>query len=560
MDPDALPPGALPPDALPPDALPMRTERDIGATMRDGTRLSLRICRPDAPGRFPALLAVSPYQHVTDDLPHSPLFLWREVGPVPWYVAHGYACVHADVRGTGQSEGRYGFLDRAEQQDLYDLVQWVAAQDWCDGNVGGIGQSYYAWSQWFMGVMAPPALRCIAPYDGATDIYRDAAYHGGIHCDFMNWWYTLIRNNNLHRAGPEAQGRLLEADLGRDFTTRQLRDDWWRERSAQERLDRVRVPVLSIGHWGKMSLHLRGNITGFEALQAPKRLIVTGARDVFEAHDLFDQVSFHAEVLKPFYDRYLKGAANGWEDGPAVRLWLRGRDDWLDADRWPLPQARETAFHLQPGPAGAGPSLNDGALGPEPMPGADGEAEGAATSYDYPDPQWTLGTARLTPEGPDAASRVLAFSTPELDRPLEIAGPVRLLLWLSSTATDTDVFVRLVDVPPGGRPVIVSRGWLRASHRRTDPARGTPWRPFRHHDAPEPLEPGRPELLEIEVMPCAHRFAPGHRLRLEIANGDSPVTEGLFTHLYGWWKVGRDTIHHDAAHPSRLLLPVLPEG
>lgn len=127
----------------------MRVDSDVYATMRDGTRIALRIYRPDAPGAYPALFAASPYMYATDDLPHSTLFLTREVGPVPWYVqTHGYAYVHADVRGSGKSEGVYNFLDKAEQQDTYEIIEWIARQDWCDGNVGGIGQSYYAWSQW----------------------------------------------------------------------------------------------------------------------------------------------------------------------------------------------------------------------------------------------------------------------------------------------------------------------------------------------------------------------------------------------------------------------------
>lgn len=539
------------------DGYQMRQEVGLRVPMRDGVELSLRVYRPDAPGAFPALLAVSPYQHATDDLPHSALFLWHEVGPVAWYVAQGYVYVHADVRGTGQSGGTYGFLDMAEQTDLYDLIQWVAGQAWCDGNVGGIGQSYYAWSQWFMGVMNPPALRCIAPYDGSIDLYRDAAYHGGIYCDFLNWWYNLVRNNNLQRMPGGPQGRLMEADIGAEFTSRQTYDDWWRERSALERIDRIEVPVLSIGHWGKMGLHLRGNIVGYEDVTAPKRLIVTGAKDVFEAHELFDRIDFHRDVLLPFYDHWLKGKESHAErSAPPVRLYVNGREEWRDAAAWPLPEAREVPFFLSARPAGAVASLNDGSLDTDPPEDSD-----ATTSYDYPDPGWTLGVARMTPQGPDPLGRVLTFTTPPLEADIEVTGPIRMELFLESTAEDTDVFVKLSDQGPGeGRPTscIVSRGWLRASHHsRRDEDRSRPWRPVYSHDAPQPITPGEVVRLEIELMPCAHLFRAGHRLRLEIANGDSPVTDGLFTHLYGWWKVGRDTIHHCDARPSKLILPVV---
>ena len=141
----------------------MKVEDPVFVTMRDGVRIACRIYRPDAPGKFPALFAASPYQYETDDLPHSTLFLWREVGPVEWYVRdQGYIYIHMDVRGSGQSGGVYNLLDKEEQQDYCECIEWVARQEWCDGNVGGLGQSYYAWSQWFMGIVNPPSLKCIA--------------------------------------------------------------------------------------------------------------------------------------------------------------------------------------------------------------------------------------------------------------------------------------------------------------------------------------------------------------------------------------------------------------
>ena len=541
----------------------MRVDSGVYATMRDGTRIALRVCRPDADGAFPALFAASPYMHATDDLPHSRLFLWREVGPVRWYVEHhGYAYVHADVRGSGGSEGVYNFLDREEQQDCYELVEWIARQGWCDGNVGGIGQSYYAWSQWFMGIVNPPALKCIAPYDGAVDPYRGTAYHGGIYCDFMAWWYNLVRVNNLHRAAAAPGGTEMPLDIAWEFQRRQTYDEWWRERSPYERLGEIEVPVLSIGHWGKMGLHLRGNILGYEEVTAPKRLVVTGARDVFEAHDRFDRIDYHEAELLPFYDRYLKGIDNGYERQAPVKLYLRGAEEYREEAEWPLARAAMTPFHLAAGPSGSLTSLNDGRLEADPP-----AAEGGATSYSYPDPEWKLGVVAMGPRGPDPVRRVLTFVTDPLEEDVEVTGPAMLELHAASTATDTDFVVRIADQFPqsaedreaGLQPhaVNVSKGWLRASHRERDEARSTPHRPFHTHADPQPIEPGRLYRYEIEVMPFSNLFRKGHRIRLEIVNGDSPLTDSLFTHQYLWYKVGTDTIRHDAAHPSRLWLPVV---
>src|SRR5262249_27363209 len=125
---------------------------------RDGVKLALRVYRPETGGPCPALFAASPYRFDNHSPPASPQFLWRETGPIEFYVAHNYACVPLDVRGSGRSGGEFGFLDRNEQQDLYDAIEWTGRQPWCSGKIGGMGQSYYCMLQWFMAALAPPAL------------------------------------------------------------------------------------------------------------------------------------------------------------------------------------------------------------------------------------------------------------------------------------------------------------------------------------------------------------------------------------------------------------------
>ena len=547
-------------------ALPMKVETGVYATMRDGVRIALRIYRPDAEGTFPALFAASPYQYETDDLPHSSLFLWREVGPVQWYVGHGYCYVHADVRGTGNSEGSYGFLDRAEQQDYFELIEWIARQPWCSGKVGGIGQSYYAWSQWFMGIVNPPHLACIAPYDGAVDPYRGVTYHGGIYCEFLTWWYNMVRANNLHRAANVPAGKEMLPDHAWEFIRHQTYDDWWRERSPFERLREIRVPVYSIGHWGKVGLHLSGNIVGYEEVTAPRKLYVTAAKDVFEAHELFDTVAFHEQELKPFYDYYLKGIDTGWGKRPNVRLEVRQANRVRESRDWPLKEAQRVSWYLHKGPSGSVTSLNDGALSTAAPKGSSGEE--TTTSYAYPDPKWKLGVVSVGPFGPDPVARVLTFTSAPLEEDMEVGGPIVLELYCESTATDTDFFVKLADQfpQPGeerstGRPaaaVNVSKGWLRASHREKDEARSTEWRPYYTHSDPQPIDPGRVYRYDIEVNPASYLFQKGHRIRLEIVNGDSPLTDAIFTHQYMYYKVGKDTFHHSKKYPSRLILPLVP--
>ena len=134
----------------------------VSIAARDGTEIAARVYRPDGSGPYPALIAASPYRFDNNRLPASAQFLWRETGPIEWYVEQGYAYVHMDIRGSGRSGGEFEFLGPNEQTDLYDAIEWIGAQTWCSGKVGGIGQSYYCMLQWFMGALAPPSLACLA--------------------------------------------------------------------------------------------------------------------------------------------------------------------------------------------------------------------------------------------------------------------------------------------------------------------------------------------------------------------------------------------------------------
>ena len=366
----------------------MKVEKPITVTMRDGVRISLCVYRPDAEGRFPALFAASPYQYEMDDVPAYPLFLWRETGPVEWYVGQGYAYVHADVRGAGQSEGEFEFMGPNEQQDYLELIAWIVRQSWSNGRVGGIGQSYYAMAQWLMATFNPPGLACIVPYDGLVDQYRGSNYHGGIYCSYRSVWYTTLRADNQHRLAGRHGRPPMTFDLVGEMIDHPLDDEFWRVRSPYWRLDKIKCPVLSIGHWGKMGLHLRGNILGYEEVKSPKKLVVTGARNTFEAHRMFDQVEFHEKELLPFYNLHLKGANNGFMDAEPVRLYVRGANVWRAEEEWPPKRAMPIVYHLRKGPSGSVTSLNDGGLSIA-KPGA---AE-PTTSYTYPDWEWVNGVA-----------------------------------------------------------------------------------------------------------------------------------------------------------------------
>jgi putative CocE/NonD family hydrolase len=328
-------------------------------------------------------------------------------------------------------------------------------------------------------------------------------------------------------------------------------------------LDRIKVPLYSSGVWAKMQLHTRGNIDGYLRAAGPKKLRMSGVPNAWAAAAEFSSVEFHKNVLLPFYDHYLKGKQTGYLARPNVEYAVRGSNLVRKADTWPPAGTRYTRWFLNASSSGSVSSLNDGGLSQTTATGA------SSTSYAYPNPGWVSGVVGFGPAGPpggfDPARRVLTFTTAPLENDLEIAGPVKLVLYASSTARDTDFFVKLSDQFPqapedrakGLNPFteIVTRGWLRASHRALDPARSSDMVPYHTHVDPQPLTPGEIYKFEISLEPTAYLIKQGHRLRLEIVNGDSPATEILWSHYYRPDKIGQDTICHDAAHPSELILP-----
>lgn len=540
----------------------MVEEKDVLIRVRDSVHMAARIYRPDGPGPFPALFATSPYRYDNNSLPAQPMFLWRETGPIEWYVEHGYAYVHADVRGTGRSEGEFEFLGLREQTDLYDVIEWIGRQPWCNGKVGGIGQSYYAMSQWFMGIQNPPHLACIAPYDGLNDPYRFMGYPGGIEGAFLAYWMNAsVRVPNLYPANGD-NPRHVAPDLFLEVQRHPLYDEFWKLRAAFEQLDKIKVPLFSIGVWAKMELHLAGNIRGYQLAGGPKKLAISGTATPFTSQSDFADVEFHRKYLLPFYDKYLKGLKTAYDERPNVEYPVRNTGRTRAFETWPPPVAQPQQFYLRGGPTGSVASLNDGALGATPP-----DKTGGSTSYTYPNPSWVMGVVPLGPAGPDPARGVLTFTTTPLERDIEIAGSAKLVLYASSTRSDTDFIVKVSEqfhqerderargIQP--RYFIVTKGWLRASHMGRDLERSTEEIPYYTHERATPLHPGSVYKFEIPLQPIAYRFRQGNRIRVEICNGDSPVTDSLFFHFYRPDKIGADTIYHNAEHPSALVLPIL---
>jgi predicted acyl esterase len=504
-------------------------------------------------GPFPVLLGASPYQKALRRLPPAPaVFPFVEYGPMQMYLDEGYAYVAMDVPGMGRSEGTWDPVSRAEGEAIHDMIEHVATLNWSTGKVGMIGMSYYCWSQWNTARTKPPHLVTIGAFDGATDMYRDWMYQGGIPIQgFLNAWLygsvILQHMGNGLSVVDHGRGEILSRMYEHPFD-----DEWQRRRSPFWELDQVEIPVLSIGAWGKASLHLRGNFEGYRLVKGPKKLFIAGAKTFAETQTLYFDEEFHRAELLPWYDHHLKGIDNGIMNRAAVRFLVQNEGEVHEATEWPPIDVSIAEFYLSKNKSGTQPSLNDGSLAEGPS-----AADGGFTSWSYPDPQWMAGVTVIGKDGvPDHFSRVVTYTSAPFERDREFTGQGVLHLHASSDQLDMDLFVKLSLLPEGeGKPrfMKVSQGWLRASHRAEDPAHTTEMRPFLRHDRAEPIEPGTVYELRVELLPMSVLLRKGERLRLEISNWDSTITEAPMTHWYGQ-KVGTDTYHHDLAHPSRLRL------
>lgn len=509
----------------------IRAETDQMVAVRDGTRLALDVYRPAGrPGdRFPALVGFSPYtrQLQQTDVPIGQ----NEAGIKEFWVPRGYAHVFVDVRGSNDSEGSWDMFGPVEQADLVDIIEWVAAQPWCNGRVGMVGASYYGRTQLMAAEQQPPSLKAIFAYDAATDAYRDTFFHGGIPNEGMQRiWFAAVHALNM------ASGRLKDpAALQEKFKTvigltYPLDCAFYQERSTWPRLDRIKIPAYFGCHWAFFNLHLRGAFSGWMGTgDIPKRMFIGP-----EPNPGRPVAVYHHEMLR-WYDHWLKGLDTGVMDGPPIQLWIRGDNIWRSENEWPLARTEWRTLYL----GGPGGSL-DGQL--DWTPPASGER-----SYDYVpgSDDWLWGRPRL-----------VYRSLPQ-DRDLEITGPVQLDLWITSTARDTDVFVTLLDEAPDGSTQVLTKGWLRASHRAVDPARSRPNQPWHPHTKIEELTPGEPTLLPIEIISTCNVFKPGHRIRLEIASCDS-LAENPFWYHRALLNPTRLTVLEGGAYASKLHVPVIP--
>lgn len=507
--------------------------------LTDGTRLAAKLWLPEEAGPVPAVLCYLPYRKNDG----------TAVGDhqeMAYVAGHGYAGVRVDIRGTGDSDGI--LLDEyteQEQLDGLEVIAWIAAQPWCDGNVGMTGASWGGFNSLQLAARRPPALRAILPYFFSDDRYGDDVhYRGGcvLAMDMLPWAATMLSYNAMppdpRFVGEGWREQWLER-LERTppfieaWLSHQRRDGYWQQGSVCEDYSAIACPVFAVGGWtdGYTDPVLRV----LEGLDVPRRGLIGpwGHGDPVRAVP-GPSIGMLQEVVR-WWDRWLKGIENGVMDGPMLTVWLQDWTEpaasvaqrpgrWVGEERWPSPRLLPHVL-----------SLGDGTLGEAERAT---RATGSVQSCGLLSGAWCADghSPDLPPDQRPEDARSLCFDSAPLPESLELLGFPEATLRLTVDRPLALVCARLCDVGPGGESLLVTRGLLNLAHRDG-------------HERPEPLEPGRTYTVSVRLDSIAHRFRAGHRIRLAISPTYWP---------WAWPSPEPVTLTVLTGEESTLTLPVRP--
>ncbi|HEY8601616.1 MAG TPA: CocE/NonD family hydrolase [Thermomicrobiales bacterium] len=576
-------------------------EKNVPATMRDGTILRANVYRPAAGGPFPVALT---------RLPYGKEFALATVVLDPVRLAGaGYIVVIQDVRGRYASDGDWRPFER-EFDDGYDTVEWAARLPDADGQVAMWGLSYFGMTQWQAAVTQPPALCALTPaitwgeYRNGT-IFRGGAREWGLG---LSWPQTALAADSLLRAYgsdpaalmqqvgalvgqidkiPETYAHLPLTDsadpsgvtgFAADWLRTLPHDPFWDTLRIDGRYDEIVLPTLHLGGWYDCFIGetIRQYVAMRERAEAEGRRtprLIVGPWTHGSFANVVGEVDFGlasngalrggrgdlTTLHQRWFDATLKGDESGLATEPPVQLFVMGENRWRAFDSWPVPGAREERWFLASG-GHANTRYGDGTLGRTPVAGADVDS----FVYDPAAPVPTRGGATLlhpviprgaVDQGPNEdRPDLLCYTSAPFAAPYTIIGAVSVTLFAASSAPDTDFVARLVDVHPDGRAIGVADGIIRASARESYPAAGA----FAF-TAPTPIEPGRIYAYTIDLWATAITFLPGHRLRVEITSSSFPrwdrnLNTGDDSATSTAMAVAHQRILHDADHPSSLTV------
>jgi predicted acyl esterase len=516
-------------------------EQDVMVTMRDGIKIAVDVYRPAKEGRYPGLLSISPYfkeiQLQPPVLSHS-----IEAGATQFFVSHGYVHVIVQARGTGHSQGRYNWYDDVEQQDGYELVEWLARQAWCDGNVGMLGDSYFGRSQYLIAAKQPPHLKCLCPFDAGMDDYRDSRNAGGI---LRSGWISQWGMDTMYQClWDPVEGKLPPADIFTDRFNNPDDGPYYWERCGWTKIDSIKVPTLFLVEQ-RSATHSRGQLWGFPRLNVPKKMYVLPPAGVL-ANVLFIQSKPLNLLILKWLDFWLKGIDNGIMQGPPVTIYDEATGEWRHENEYPLARTRWTPFYLHTNPKGSSTEPPYGLLSTD-LPGREDPDR-----IVMPDAMYALY----------AGKPLLAYATDRLEKDLKVWGPLSVVLYGATNAMDTAWFVKLGDTDENGHTTLLVNGLLKASYRKVDEKLSSPGQPFLTFRDSEPPESGKIYQFPIELTPIFHTFRKGHKIWLQIASDDlehHTRHHTLFT-AETLPMPGVNLVYHDSLRPSHLLLPVIPDA
>ena len=551
--------------------------KNLRVPMRDGVELAADVYSGTDDKPRPALVALSPYgkelQALALTMPpqRRPSPMWDgciEAGDITRVVSEGYAHVIGDLRGSGDSGGEhignYNAGGVSLGEDAYDFIEWVAAQPWCDGNVGMIGISYFGSMQILAAAERPPHLKAIFVSGGHYDFY-ETTYHGGVMW-FMpraaregrggdsGWAFTDRVKSRMIEKYSEAElnelvaKRLQDPDIQAwpnlvhllhyptnheawfDIVMNELDGEWYEERNPVNLAQNIDIPVYLQLDQGR-GWTLDGTIELFETLKGPKKLDI-GPYPPMQSRPFIEE---HDKMFR-WYDYWIKGIDNGIMDEPAVSVFVEGSRQKIEAAQWPPKQIDYTNLYLRP--------RRKLSVEPELM----------GTQFAAPDGFYQ---APLTVTD---KVEIISWSTEPFETPTEMIGTGAAHIFASIDQDDTNFILRLWDVAPGGKRQLVTTGFLKASHRELD-ERTSEGNPYHPHTRTEPVEPGKIEEYVIRLYPFANTFTQGHKLELELSCNEPLVDDhnSLLPPDAFHLPVGRPVTHkiyRDAIYQSRLVLPV----
>lgn len=552
-------------------AYEVEVRADAKIPMSDGVELAANIFLPKAEGKFPVVLARTPYGKGG-----------TQGGPGHGYASRGYVYISQDCRGKGASGGDWTpFMNEA--RDGKDTHRWILEQDWCNGTIGTAGGSYVGFTQWTSAPNSGEYLKAMFPVVPLVEPYEDVAYVGGAYqlALMMGWgagvsgtpavrtWDQAAWNQGFRQLPLATWDTAINAKVQylRDWVAHYQFDEYWKQCSLQGKMQDITSPMYVVGGWydifsnsvfehvNRVRERSRSELARKHAhiLMGPWTHGISRDGKVGGLDFGKDSVVNVSELQTQWFDHWLKGDQTGVEDWPPLRLFVMGRNEWRDEQEWPLKRTQYTPyyFHSQ----GAANTLDgDGTLNTD----KPGEEADDRYVYDPEDPVPTLGGCNLgrVPVGPHEQTKaeqredVLVYTSDALETELEVTGPVKVVLYATSSAPDTDWTAKLVDVHPDGRPFNLCDGIIRARYRESA-------------DEPTLIEPGKLYRYDIDLWVTSNAFLPGHKIRVEISSSNFPRFDRNPNtgHAFGAdaeLQKANQVVHHTGEHASHIVLPVIP--